>query len=538
MNARLISKSGLLFLLAIMILSFGVRSLRINAPFKNLHESDATSYGNEIRNWHRYGLKATHFFPSGAMGKTPPDIFSYHLTHWPLPLYIIYFSHKIMGIHKNHIPEWSLRIVPIIFGMLTIPIIFIIFRTLGSPSELAGLSASFAAFSIGHVYFSQAMGCNLPITLFFMLLSFWQYLRWGKRSSFLNTVVFAGSYFASLYCLWEAYYLFPTIILFHLLTGKPHFKKIFFILSILTTATAGLYLCHISLLPNADTLAGRFMTRSSMQIGLADPLRYFLTIGYRYLFYNSAPLTIASLYWLLHITTNWKEMKKDPLHMLSLSFLMLGFIDFFLFSNAYFIHEYFILSFFLFSVTSSALGISIWLRHTKKKIWQDQVVVLLIILFIIQAAFGIHRRLFYYTDGYPVSYEMANSIKQHTEFGEEILTDLKIMPGYMSFYSDSLIVHGIDSEEKIFQARGQFPERHFRYFVITNPELAVEGITYFKKLKRNEKQLRNALKYFNIKPESHYFYSFLARTYEKKVFPPFIYYDLNSAKNTTTNHTD
>jgi hypothetical protein len=529
MAERLITKSGWIFLMAVMLIALGVRSMRINAPFTNLHESDGTIYGNEFRNWHRYGLKATHFYPSRTAGKSSPEKLIYHVVHWPLPHYIVYATQKLLGIDETHIPEWSIRIVSISLGVLTLPVLFIVLRLLGLSALLSGFAVSFAALSTGHIYFSQSTGGNFPITYFFMVLTFWRYLLWTNHPWGKETIWFGLTYFASLYCMWEAYYLFPTILIFHTLTGRPHLGKLVVLMAIVTAGAAGLYLWHVSLLPNADTLAGRFQARSSVATFLS-PLSYFGRIAYRYLFYYSVPLALASFYWLIHIIGNWKDSRRQPVQMFGVSLLFLGLCDVVLLSNAYFHHHYFMLSLFPFAVVSSTLGIGIWMRRRDKVPWKDPVIVLLMCVFLVQSAYCIHRRFFHHIYGYPVTYELSRSIAKHTEFGEEVLTDLNVFDYYIPFYADSLLVHRIDSNEKMISARKKYPDRHFRYLVTSTPELAKEGIGLFRKLKSRGEDLKDVLRFHNISPNHNRFHHAMAQRYMHSVHPPFIYYDLDTPK--------
>ena len=206
----------LLLLSALLLAGLALRSVRLNAPFHGLGEGEGAVYGQEFRNLHRYGLKATRGWPCDVLGRwNPGEPLEFHASHWPLPVWLNVAFQKAVDVGANPMPVWSIRALPVLCGAL-IPLVLwaLVYRLAGRPK--AWVAAWIAAILPGPVFFSQAVSAQMPLQILLSLLAALAYLRWIERPSPGRAAALALALASSLLTLWQAYYLVPVLLLFHL----------------------------------------------------------------------------------------------------------------------------------------------------------------------------------------------------------------------------------------------------------------------------------------------------------------------------------
>ena len=141
-----------------LIIFFGafLRLFRLgDSCFRPHHGWNEAHFASVAINLWKYGL----FF------QKPVEFTTYDFTNPPLCTWLMAIAIRATG----NI-EFGARIIPAIFGILSIPLLFYIGETLFN--ERVGLIASFLfAFNFGAVYFSRTAQLDVPM-LFFILISF------------------------------------------------------------------------------------------------------------------------------------------------------------------------------------------------------------------------------------------------------------------------------------------------------------------------------------------------------------------------------
>ncbi len=85
-------------------------------------------YSNIARNYLRYGYGETHFAPVVNTGIVPARRHVYYLTHPPGIGWLVSVCFRLLGIH-----EWAARLVPLVFSLGTIVLLYRIGAGIASP---------------------------------------------------------------------------------------------------------------------------------------------------------------------------------------------------------------------------------------------------------------------------------------------------------------------------------------------------------------------------------------------------------------------
>ena len=162
------------------------------------------------RNHLLYGFLNTHFV-------SVLNVFHgqnlYHLAHPPLFQILLAISYKIFGIH-----EWNARLVPILFSLGGIVLIYLIVQKVWD-KKIALLSSIFVAFMPISAYFGRIVNFEAA-ALFFALLVLYAYVNWidnGKKRYFLIMVL--GTILGGLTD-WAFYLLLPCLLGYSLVMKK------------------------------------------------------------------------------------------------------------------------------------------------------------------------------------------------------------------------------------------------------------------------------------------------------------------------------
>jgi len=197
-------------LVLILILFFAtlVRCYEITLPYCKTWE---IAFQEIIaKNHFIYGFAQTHFVSviSVINGQN-----IYHLSHPPLLQIVIAISYFFFGIH-----EWSARIIPILFSLGTIILIFAIAdRTWDRRAAL--FSAFITSFIPMSAYFGRIVNFE-PAVLFFILLFAWAYLIWDETSSNNYLFIAVAAVVLGGMTDWPFFLVLPFFVLISLITRK------------------------------------------------------------------------------------------------------------------------------------------------------------------------------------------------------------------------------------------------------------------------------------------------------------------------------
>lgn len=121
-------------------------------------------YSNIARNYVRYGYLATRLAPVTSTGNTPREEWQYYLTHPPFIGLAVSSSFHLFGEH-----EWSARIVPLVFSLANILLVFRLAAGLWS-REIALLAAALLSFIPMEVVYATHVDPQGPPVTFAALL--------------------------------------------------------------------------------------------------------------------------------------------------------------------------------------------------------------------------------------------------------------------------------------------------------------------------------------------------------------------------------
>jgi len=180
----------------------------------------------------------------------------YHLSHPPLLQILIAFSYALFGVH-----EWSARLVPILFSLGSIILLYIIVRVLFN-KEIALFTSIFASFLPMSAYFGRIVNFE-AVVLFFVLFVVWSYVRWVETDKLKYYYCsMAGTILGGLVD-WPFFLILPLLLGSSITTGKKVRSTI--TLLILGCSVAGGYLLFRTLIAGPEWGGGDLLTRISQR---------------------------------------------------------------------------------------------------------------------------------------------------------------------------------------------------------------------------------------------------------------------------------
>lgn len=236
-------RSGLIFC-AVVILAVAIRVYGINAPWLGGHHAwNGALFSQIARNYERFDLVDTKLAPVINLGPNHPERFKYSLYHPFLLPILVSVSFKIFGVH-----EWSATLVPILFSLGTLIVIFLIARRLWGES-VALLATFFLAMIPMDAYYGRVVVHEVP-ALFFAMLTLLFYLSWIEQQKKRYYVGIFVSYVLGMLSGWPAYYIGPLIALHYLIFEHRRIRRLsfFFMLPLTALITFALQIAYIAYL--------------------------------------------------------------------------------------------------------------------------------------------------------------------------------------------------------------------------------------------------------------------------------------------------
>ncbi len=287
-------------LLAFIVLgSLALQLYEVGEPWQGIKDLNGAAWGLTARNFVKHGYVKTRFGPSMNPGPVPEGGFSYYLHHPPIFPFLISFSFHLFGVH-----EWSARIVPIIFSILSLLFLFRLIRKIWGIEE-AYYATFFLAFMPMNLYFSRVV-LHEPVVTFGLVLMIWYYVKWREKRlpSDYWKIVGLFAFFGMVD--WPAYYILPLLTLHTLILdrGKKTAGKLRMTLlplsGILIFLIFVVYCYYLSRAQRGSGLLTAFIFRSAVSTGffdysILDYIRVEATRGF-HLFTPILPL--LSLGWL------------------------------------------------------------------------------------------------------------------------------------------------------------------------------------------------------------------------------------------------
>ena len=381
----------------------------------------------------------------------------------------IALSYRFFGIS-----EWSTRLVPLIFTSATIALIFLIGSKLWDLR--IGVLASVLALATPMVQYFGKNASHEPLTLFFILTSFYGYISLGKEK--WAHLFFVGGLILAQLTAWAGYFLIPALTLTHLL--RKEFNKVFklFPYWILSIALFSIHLLHTQILTGSIT-GGNLFESLLLRSGLAsnvqppgfDLLGYLNQLRLWFSTLYTLTLTILALVWLM---INRLGVRNYGWPIFSLG--MVGLIYATLFSSSVFIHNY-LLFYFLPFLSLAGASTIFWLRegydtlvyHNKFKKPYLKFIPNFIVLFFLALIIFERRDFLIALNNSQVdklAVEVGRSINRSSKSEETVLVSplnfSYSADKFLRFYSDRKLIYSDDTSIKhdvwvvVDQDRGKF----------------------------------------------------------------------------------
>lgn len=205
-----------------------LRSQDFLSPWVGEHNAwGGAMYGNIARNFVKYGYRETQFGPVVNSGYVPAGEFKFYYHYPPLLVWLVSVSYLIFGVH-----EWSARLIPLLFSLSLMALIFIFARHAFS-QEVALLALLFSAIMPIENYYGAHVDVYGSLSVFFSLLALYGYARWldHHRTHYLALCtlgIILGSMTA-----WYTYFLVPLILAhyyrFNFVPGKSRDHRLLII---------------------------------------------------------------------------------------------------------------------------------------------------------------------------------------------------------------------------------------------------------------------------------------------------------------------
>lgn len=437
------------------ILSVFLIGQNLEKPFWGEHDWNGVRYGNIARNYLRYGFAETEFGQVENSGPAKKDEFEYY-THYPplLPI-LIALSYKVFGIS-----EWSTRIVPLLSTSGSLVLIFLIGFQIWNMR--VGFLASLFSLAIPMVLYFGKNASHEPLTLFFILLALWGYLRNSR-------IIFLAGLVLSCLTAWAGFFLIPALTLTHLL--RKEFNQIknlipYWILSIFLFA---IHLFHVNIL--TGTVTGGNLFESLLQrtglLSVAQPQGFNLP---NYL--NQLRLWFSTLYTLtlMFFVALWIVVKRLNINggdwpVFNLG--IIGIIYIVLFSNSVFIHNYLIFYFLPFLALAGALAV-VSLTQVKflKKIFPILIILILASIFLERRSF---LKALNESSADKFAVEVGKSINKNSKPQDIVLVSpLKFSYSadkFLRFYGDRKLVYS-DNDLENYDVKVEVDQQNRKFEII------------------------------------------------------------------------
>ncbi len=201
------------FPLAVLVLAGVLVSININKPFVGQHDWNGVVYGQQAKNFVRFGYLPLKFGATLATADTFPDDRKY-LTHYtPVLPILISFSYRLFGIS-----EWSTRLVPVAASVTSVFLVMLLGKEL--ISFRAGIIAgALMAVTPMFIYYGKNP-VHEVVLLPFALLAFYSYIRWRRSRGGRWWKILLVSLAVAMLIGWSGYYAAGLIAGYGFLTEK------------------------------------------------------------------------------------------------------------------------------------------------------------------------------------------------------------------------------------------------------------------------------------------------------------------------------
>ena len=196
------------------IAALAIRVVTFLEPWIGAHNAwGGAFYSNVARNFVRYGLE-TRLAPVVNTGMVDPSQFEVYYHHPVLSMLLTSVSFRVFGEH-----EWSARLAPLIFSLLTLLLVFRgARRWFGDATALVALA--FMAVLPIDAYYATHLDPYGSMAIFFTVLAVASYERWASDGSQRHFGICVGAVALGCMTSWFTYLVVPAIALHWFFTRR------------------------------------------------------------------------------------------------------------------------------------------------------------------------------------------------------------------------------------------------------------------------------------------------------------------------------
>jgi len=356
---------------AIILVSFLIRAYNIEKPL--IGYFDGPLFATIARNYLRFGYVSTSF---GMVDNIMDGNFHYYANHPPMLGIMVSMAFKLLGINT-----WSGRIVPILFSVGSIVILYIFTKKIWGV-EVAEISAFLVAIMPISSYFGKVINYE-PVVLFFVLLSIYSFFMVTKWNKKLFLLPLGASIIIGGLVDYPFFYVVPTLLIYSIVTKNKYMMKYSIYVTLLAISVFLLFLYFTKILiGHTDFLFQQGAYRSQM-FDYLFTYSFLNTIFNRILNWFTPVLILLSSIWFL-ISVKEKSSKKnlfvkgaleEEKTILLLSLFFFGILNIIIFSEGAYFHPFWTFYLIPFVSISSAIVIN------KINIKMIKVLILVVFLF-------------------------------------------------------------------------------------------------------------------------------------------------------------
>lgn len=415
----------------ILIFATIILSTNLNKPFVGHHDWNSAWYSHIARNFVKYGFLQTKFGSVMNLENTAPENFQFS-THYPpvLPIALA-LSFKIFGIH-----EWSARLVPILFSLGTIAVIYVLGLKFFN-KKTAILASIFSTLMPIVIYFGK-MPVQEILTIAPVLASIIFYFDFFQKPNRRNLIKVIASLVASHLINWPGYYVTPLFFL-HLILFSHHKKKLLFasIFPMVSLCMFTLHTLHLLILTN-DPLGGGMIKILLFRLNLSEKPLDYSNLGYLnsqfhlVLTYFTKPIVFFSVITIVWILLNFKKWTSSTQIQLLIILGIFGITHNLVFRNMGFIHDYMIIYMWPFFALSGAWGFFLILDKLNIKSQLSIIIVTVAVCLLIVLPSRKFVATLQNSQNFKVGYDLGLLIKERTRYQDNVLV---LSPDFGSYYN-------------------------------------------------------------------------------------------------------
>ena len=297
MNVRLPSPAPRrVLLLIVLVYAIAFRLITLNRPFYYDDEATGSFYGVIARNYLQFPWKQTHGIPVVTVGHPPGVAVSFYPDHPPLVPLLIVPVYKMFGIG-----EWQTRLPSSIASVLTVAVLYLLMRHVGSERAALVASALFAATPMVLYFGGQPEVLGMPLVLF-ALATVFAYVIFHRETTWPSFAVLIGAFTLAAVSDWPAFVLIPVLVA-HFGATQPR-RQWRWMVALCGYAGVVFLLQYVYVAVAAELpwnwMVPLFMHRSALGGDTPFTARDWLRIAWSYnLHRHSLPLIAATLAWVV-----------------------------------------------------------------------------------------------------------------------------------------------------------------------------------------------------------------------------------------------